>query len=143
MIDQLSHFKFSLSLQMRWSDLDALGHVNNALFPTYFELARSQFMIDTCPGWDWEKDMFLMANVNINFHKEMLLTTENPRVMVRTGKMGNKSFVLEYAVIGEKNGRTEVYASGTTTQVMIDLKERSTIQIPEWVRSALQAYKGI
>lgn len=136
----INDFNFSYPVQMRWNDLDPLGHVNNALYVTYFEIARGRFMIAACPKWDWTKDMFLIGNVTVNFHKEMLLTSLNPRVYVRTSKLGNKSFVIEYAVVSDKNNDVIVHATGSSTQVMFDMKTKTTIELPDWVKNSLSEY---
>lgn len=136
-------FKFSLPIQMRWNDMDALGHVNNAIYITYFETARGLFMMKACPQWDWHRDMFLIGNVNVNFHKELLLTSQNVRVHVRTSKIGTKSFVLEYAITSDKNGETIIHATGTTTQIMFDMQTRKTIEVPDWVRESLTEFDNL
>lgn len=139
----LSEFVFSHPIQIRWKDLDALGHVNNAVFITYFELARGHYMPTACPGWDWHKHMFLIANVNVDYKKEVRLTTPNPRVHIRTKQIGSKSFVLEYVLTSEINGDTIIHATGTTTQIMFDMNERKTIAIADWVRTSLMQYDGL
>ncbi len=139
----LSNFKFSLPLQIRWSDLDPLGHVNNAVYVTYFEIVRGHFMLHACPGWDWQRDMFLIGNVTVNFLKELKLTHEGATVHIRTSKLGNKSFVLDYAITSQKGGETVVHSTGHTTQIMFDMKTRTTIELPDWVRAALAAFDGI
>lgn len=138
----IDQFNFSQPIQMRWNDLDPLGHLNNSLHVTYFEIARGRFMINACPKWDWTKDMFLIGNVNVNFHKEMLLTSTKPIVYVRTSKLGTKSFELEYAVVSDKENETIVHATGTTTQIMFDMKTRSTMEIPDWVRESLSDFEA-
>lgn len=137
---EIEKFNFSLPLQMRWNDLDALGHVNNALFVTYFEVARGHFMLQACSGWNWKKDMFLIANVNVDYKKELLLTADDPRVYIRTLKIGTKSFVLEYAITSKKENEIILHAIGTTTQIMFDMKTRLTIEIPDWVRKSLEDF---
>jgi acyl-CoA thioester hydrolase len=127
---------------MRWNDLDALGHVNNAIFITYFEVARGTYMLKACPGWDWTKQMFLIGKVDANFQKELLLTAEKAEVWMRTVTLGTKSFVLEYAVVSRKNGETIVHATGSTTQVMFDMKTRATIEIEDWVRRGLTEFEA-
>ena len=139
----VSDFKFSMPIQMRWNDLDALGHVNNAVFITYFEVARGVFMMKACPGWDWHKDMFLIANINVDLRKELLLTAQNAKVHVKTMSLGTKSFVLQYMITSENNGETVVHASGTTTQIMFDMKTRSTINIPDWVKASLSEFDSL
>lgn len=136
-------FKFNLPIQMRWNDMDALGHVNNAIYITYFETARGLFMMKACPQWDWHRDMFLIGNVNVNFQKELLLTSQNVRVHVRTSKIGTKSFVLEYAITSDKNGENVIHATGTTTQIMFDMQTRKTIEVPDWVRESLTEFDNL
>lgn len=125
---------------MRWSDLDPLGHVNNSIYVTYFEIARGQFMLNACPQWDWRKDMFLIANVNADFKKELLLTAKDPKVSVRTAQIGSKSFVLEYEISSQVGEERIVHATGTTTQIMFDTQSKTTIEIPEWVRRSLTEF---
>ncbi|MCU0348505.1 MAG: hypothetical protein MUC59_16320, partial [Saprospiraceae bacterium] len=60
-----------------------------------------------------------------------------------TSKIGNKSFVLDYAITSNKSDEVIVHATGHTTQIMFDLKTRSTIEIPDWVRQALAAFDGL
>jgi acyl-CoA thioester hydrolase len=136
----ITQFKFRFDLQMRWNDLDALGHVNNAMFITYFETARGRFMLEACPGWDWYKNMFLIAQVHADFQKELLLSAKNPQVLMRTSKIGTKSFELSYAIISEGKEGTVLHATGTTTQIMFDMKTRQTIVIPSWVKENLIAF---
>ena len=134
------NFKFETKIQMRWKDLDALGHVNNANYLTYFEVARSYYIMAACPEWNWQKDMFLIANVNVNFHKELQLTDEDVSVYVRTSKIGSKSFVLEYEIVSQNGDKRIIHVSGTTTQIMFDMKARSSMIIPEWVKESLISY---
>ena len=141
-MNQLNKFKFKLPLQLRWNDMDALGHVNNAIFVTYFEVARANYMLHACPGWDWHKHMFLIGNVNVDFKKELLLSAQNAQVWMRTSKIGTKSFVLEYAVVSEKQGEIIIHATGSTTQIMFDMKTRSTIEVADWVRESLTDFES-
>lgn len=137
---ELENYNFSLPIQMRWNDLDPLGHVNNALFITYFEVARGHFMMKACPDWNWQKDMFLIANVNVDFKKELLLTAIEPKVHMRTIAIGTKSFVLEYAITSKKDDKIILHATGTTTQIMFDMKTRTTIEIQDWLRKSLSGF---
>ncbi|CAG5087491.1 acyl-CoA thioesterase [Parvicella tangerina] len=139
----LSTFKFSFPIQMRWSDMDPLGHANNGIYVTYFEIARGKYMIEACPNWNWEKDMFLIASVTVDFHRELLLTAEDAKVHIRTSDIGNKSFVLDYVITSVKNGETIIHASGNTTQIMFDMKSRKTIKIPNWVRASLIDFDNV
>lgn len=82
----------------------------------------------------------MIANVNVDFKKELLLTAKNPKVHVRSSRIGGKSFVLEYAITSQKSNETLVHAAGSTTQIMFDTKARSTIEVPDWVRKSLENF---
>lgn len=139
----INDFNFSYPIQMRWTDLDPLGHVNNAVYVTYFEVARGPFMLASCPQWDWEKDMFLIANSHVDYRKELTLRTRNAKVYVRTKNIGTKSFIIEYALASEKDGEIILHATGYTTQIMFDMKTRTTIEIPKWVKESLSNFDKI
>lgn len=124
---------------MRWNDLDSLGHVNNAIYVTYFEAARATYTAQACPKWDWTKNMFLIGNVTVNFMREMLLTAKNPQVLMKTKEIGNKSFTIEYVIVSEKNNEQIVHAQGSITQIMFDMKTRTTIEIEDWIREGLSS----
>lgn len=135
-------FKHKQNIQIRWSDLDPLGHVNNAVFVTYFEIARGTYMLQASPQWNWQKDMFLIGNVTVNYLKELTLYNVQPIVEVRTKKMGKKSFVLAYKVSSTHlNGETLIHAEGETTQILFDMKAKCTIEIPDWLRKHILAFE--
>lgn len=135
------HFTFKQDLQVRWVDLDPLAHVNNSIYIQYFELGRGKYMSVASPTWDWHKNMFLIASISCDYKKELRLTDHRPAVWVRTSRFGGKSFDLEYLISSELDGQTILHARGKSTQVMFDTETRSTLAIPEWLRTELAAYE--
>lgn len=92
--------------------------------------------------WDWFKHMFVIANISCNYIKEIKLDVRHPRIGVRISKMGVKSFEIEYAIVSEGENRDLIlHAIGTSTQVMIDIKEKKTIEIPTWLREEVSVYE--
>lgn len=142
MHSQPDQFKFKQSLQVRWMDLDPLAHVNNSIYIQYFELGRGKYMSHASPTWDWHKNMFLIAHISCDYKKELKLTDANPAVMVRTSRFGGKSFDLEYLVTSEVEGTQIVHAQGKSIQVMFDLKERKSIEIPNWLKEEIQKFES-
>ena len=142
MNNPLDNFTFSVPIQMRWNDLDPLGHVNNAIFITYFEMGRGRYMLASSPTWDWTKNMFLIGKIEAVYHKELKLTANNPKVWVRAKKMGGKSFVIQYLITSDdKEGNAMIHASGETTQIMFDTANKTTIPIPEWLKNEFSSYE--
>lgn len=140
-MNHLDQYTFNQSLQVRWMDLDPLAHVNNSIYIQYFELGRGKYMSAASPTWDWHKHMFLIANINCDYLKELKLTDHNPSVYVRTSRFGSKSFDLEYVICSEKDGVQVIHAKGKSTQVMFDVREKKSIAIPEWLKSEILAFE--
>ena len=138
----LEKFSFKEKIQVRWNDLDPLGHVNNAIYVTYFEIARGIYMLNASAKWDWKKNMFLIGNVNVNFIKELTLFDIAPSVLMRTKKIGNKSFVLEYVVVSNNlNGEQQIHATGETTQIIFDMKNKKTIKVQDWLKENIVSFE--
>ena len=132
-------FTFSEGIQVRWTDLDPLAHVNNSIYIQYFEIARGKYMLKASPTWNWHKDMFLLANVNCNYIKELKIGMPDTKCWVRTKSIGKKSFVLEYMITSSDN---ELHTIGTTTQVMFDTKTKKTIEVPKWLKEELIKFEN-
>lgn len=140
-MDIFKQYSFKQDLQVRWMDLDPLGHVNNSIYIQYFEFGRGKYMNTASPTWDWHKNMFLIANINCDYKREFKLTDHHAAVWVRTLRFGTKSFELEYLISSEKDGELILHAQGRSTQVMFDTKERSTILIPDWLQAEITDYE--
>lgn len=135
----LSSYKFTYKLHPRWSDMDELHHINNAVYLSYLEDARGRYL-HFAAHWDWMVDGIILANVNINYLSPMHFLNE-AYVYVRCSKVGNKSFDLEYIIAGkDKNGESIVYAAAQTTQVMFDYKTNSSVIIPDHLREKLNSF---
>lgn len=129
----ITKIQFFTNLEVRWSDLDSLGHVNNVIYIEYFQIGRGKYISSICPSWNWSKDMFVVANVNCNFLSEIPLEPIALRIGVAIEKIGTKSFQMQYAIISDaKDGSDILHATGTTTQVMIDIQKKESCAVPQW-----------
>lgn len=138
----LENFKFFKPLEIRWNDLDPIGHVNNVYYFDYFQTGRSYYMIEASKQWDWNKNMFVIAHIECDYQKEIKITAINPRIAVRVTKFGAKSFDFEYIIISDgKDGAPILHAKGVSTQVFIDLTIGKSIEIPDWVVKDINSYE--
>jgi len=80
-------------VEIRWSDVDAYLHVNNAVFATYLEECRDEWINRTLEGvtdtWD-----FVLARVAIDFRRELRLEDEEVIVSCNLASIGNSSVTL-------------------------------------------------
>ena len=135
-----NEFHFSQEIQIRWMDLDPLGHVNNSIYIQYFEMGRGKYMVKASPTWDWHKNMFLIASISCDYKRELKMTDRHPHVHVRYSRFGTKSFDLEYTITSGSNHEV-LHATGKSVQVMFDTKNKTTIEIPEWMKREISEFE--
>jgi acyl-CoA thioester hydrolase len=115
---------------VRFRDVDALGHVNNAVFLTYLEEARIGFLVPKGA----EASGMILARVEIDF-RAPLRTGDELEIGVRPAGVGTKSFELEYQV---RAGDT-VAAEARTVLVSFDYETGRSVEVPQAWREALAA----
>jgi acyl-CoA thioester hydrolase len=136
-MELLTAFRHSTPVQIRFNDMDAFGHINNAIYLTYLEEARIKFLDDLI-HWDYEKSKqaIIMARVEIDFKipghfKDELF------ILTHCSHVGTKSFTLDYEIVKNVSGEKIVIASAKTVEVMFNYEMKKTIEVPvEW-REAL------
>ena len=80
-------------VEIRWSDVDAYQHVNNAVYATYLEECRDEWVDATLgdAGDSWD---FVLARVAIDFRRELRLEDEEVVVSCALARIGNSSLTL-------------------------------------------------
>jgi acyl-CoA thioester hydrolase len=137
----LSKFKHKSAIQIRFKDIDHMGHVNNANHITYFELARIHYFRDVINEVvNWNEQGVILAKTEINYHRPILLS-DNVFVYSRVSKMGNKSYEVEDAITVENGDEIVVCASGMSVQVCYNYLNNSTVAIPESWREKVQQFE--
>jgi acyl-CoA thioester hydrolase len=136
----MDDFKTFVDVQVRFADTDALGHVNNAVYLEYLELARVAW-IKKVLGAVESKDMgVILARVEIDykspaFHHETLVAG------VRVTEMGAASLMMDYRIEDKATGR--LVALAKTVLVGFDYRENKVKRWPDEVREKVEAYDGI
>jgi acyl-CoA thioester hydrolase len=80
-------------VEIRWSDVDAYLHVNNAVYATYLEECRDEW-VDGALGGAGDSWDFVLARVAINFRRELRLEDEEVVVSCALESIGNSSVTL-------------------------------------------------
>lgn len=126
---------FSQAIDVRFSDLDALGHVNHAVFISYLEHARTQWWRGHLGERSFLEEGFLLARVEIDYRKPILLG-EAVRVDLRCAQVGTTSFALAYQVVRERDA--VVLAEAQTVQVMMDFATQRPRPVPAGILAWLE-----
>ena len=97
-------YRFTYPLQVRFRDLDALGHVNNAVYLTYFEAARMAYWMHVNGRTDLSGMNMILARAEVDYRAPVGYGDEL-EVGVRCVSVKRSSFVLEQALVERRSGR--------------------------------------
>ena len=127
----------SLKLQVRWGDMDALGHVNNAEYLRYFEQSRVEWLDGLGYRTAGEGAGPILAKMTVTYLKAVVYPSE---LEVRTypSKLGNTSFTIASDIV---NGRdtTERFAEGEFVIVWFDYPAGRPVPVPDRLRILFSA----
>ena len=126
-------------LRPRFRDTDAMGHINNAVYVTYLEVARQEYWRAFRDNEDYRVVPFILARVEIDFRSEALMR-ETLELAIRCAYAGTKSFQFEYEIREQSTRRLVVVAK--TVQVFYDYAAKASIPIPDDMRRNMEAFEG-
>lgn len=128
--------RFTTDIQMRFRDIDSMGHVNNAVYLTYLELSRTRFYLEFAKSSRLEDIDFILAHLDIDFESQAVWGDEI-RVTVWPSRLGRSSFTLTYEVTEAKGGR--ILARAKSVLVSYDYGARRSKPIPDDLRGVLES----
>jgi acyl-CoA thioester hydrolase len=115
-----------------------MGHVNNAVYLTYLEVARFAYWRDVADGRSTGEAGVIMARAEIDYKAP---ATYKDRLEVRTAitGFGRTSFVFEYEIV-DQTGR--LIATAKTIQVFYDYQAEKPVAVPPGYRALIEAYEA-
>lgn len=135
--------KHKTPIQVRFKDIDALGHVNNANHLSYFELARVHYFDDVLGGdIDWNNCGLILARATVDYKMPVLLK-DNVFIYTACSNVGNKSFELVYRMVKEENGTETELATGTSVIVCFNYADRKSVPVPADWAAKMRNYDGV
>lgn len=134
-------YKYSMPIEVRFADVDALGHVNNAVYFTYLEQARIHYLQQLgLLGDSLGEIALILAEASCQF-KSPLRFGEELLVRVRVSELRNSSFVMEYQLESRADGR--IVALGRSIQVCYDYQTQRALRMPQRYREKIAVFEGI
>src|SRR3954452_8673125 len=98
MSDTSQSFPYSVEIEVAFRDLDALGHVNNAVYLSYMDTARIKYLFELLEIKGLEKLPVIMAEATCAY-KSSALFGELLTVGVGISRFGIKSFDMSYQIV--------------------------------------------
>ncbi len=131
----MDEFNYEVELDVRFRDIDAMGHVNNAVYATYIEQARVQYIEDVVDEPLMETGG-VVADLHIDF-EHPVDWGETVTVAVRADELGTSSIPLEYEIYADG----ELAATASTLMVTFDPDAHEPRPIPESWRERIQEHE--
>lgn len=134
-------YKHSVKIQLRFADTDMLGHINNAFFLSYMEVARMSYFSEVlAEEVDWKKEGIILAKVEVEY-KIPIFIEDDLHVQIRVEQISSKSFLITYRFIKENLPNRPLAATGSTLMVCYDYQENKSIVMPRVWREKILQYE--
>ncbi len=127
------------TLEVRWSDMDTMGHVNNANYFTYLEMARIEFLrTQTMPsGMKVDGKGFGLVSIKCDFRKQIHYPAEL-EIGTRIAYIGKRSFHIDQGIF--LKGSDLLMAHGHSVMCWVDYHSERAMEIPEDMRAGLEKF---
>ncbi|GAB5494077.1 MAG: thioesterase family protein [Phototrophicaceae bacterium] len=142
-MSQLTAYRYQMPITVRFADLDALGHLNNAKYLTYIEQVRIMYVRDVCT-WDgkWHTLGMILARTEIDYTLPIGFD-DKVTAYARVSRLGNKSFDMSYILTRQREEKAvEIVAEAKTVMVSYDYEQDQTVAIPTLWRERITAYES-
>ena len=123
---------FRTPVPLRWSDLDAFNHVNNARYLTFLEQARIEWFETIGEPWVTEESAPVVASATLNF-KRPIEYPASVFVELFTEKLGNSSVVIGHRIVAADG---TLHCDGNVVAVWVGLRDGRPTALPDGVRRA-------
>jgi len=121
-------YKSALPIQIRFSDVDVMGHVSNTIYQNYYDSGKIHYFDEVIPDMDFVNLGIVGASIKIDYLKPIFMKT---RIVVETrvAEIGTKSLTMEHRLIDEET--KDILSTCKAVMVCYSIKEMVSIPIPE------------
>jgi acyl-CoA thioester hydrolase len=134
----MGNFHFYHPIEIRYADIDAQGHVNNAKYLTYMEQGRMAYFLQL-GMWDGASFVdigTILAQTKVDYLAPIRLL-QPVEVGVKVSRLGNKSLTMQYLIKDAQTHRE--LAMGESVVVAYDYRQHASIPIPNaWCKAILE-----
>ena len=129
-------FDHEISIETRWGDMDALGHLNHAKYLTYMENARIDYYTSFGFG-DMRQEQnpsIILGSMTIDYISQVI----HPATLIvchRINRVGTKSFDFLGAIFHE--GKDYPICTGLFNVISFDYKAQQSVDVPKIIRDHL------
>ncbi|MFC7322996.1 acyl-CoA thioesterase [Halorubrum rutilum] len=129
---------YTAEIDVRFRDIDAMGHVNNAVYATYLEQARTEYFRDVLDA-DLSRVSTVLASLSLDFRRPVELTDGTVAVDVDVAELGRSSVAMTH----ELRAGDAVVTEAEATLVSLDPDTGEPAPIPPAFRERMASYHGL
>lgn len=139
---RLPDFTVVVPVEVMFRDIDAMGHLNNAVYLSYLEWARTKYWLGLQKSTDFWKIGFVVARAEIDYLSPAQMC-ETLLIGIRAEEIGVKSFTFGYRVVAVGEGDcVRPVAQARTVQVLFDWSSRRSVPIDTDLRARMEEFEG-
>ncbi len=133
-------FRHRMPAQLRFSDVDRFGHVNNSVYFSLFDMCKTRYFHDVVGTDIFDRMAPVVVHIEANFISPVFFPDE---IVIDTCivKMGNKSFTLLQRALNERTDEVKCYCE--TVMVMMDTATNQSVEIDEEFRTKVSNHEGL
>jgi acyl-CoA thioester hydrolase len=127
------------TIQIRFNDIDTLGHATNSVYQQYFDLGRMAYFKDVLKDvMDWQEEGLILVNISINYLNPIKIY-DNVEVLTKIVRLGNKSLEMVQQIYNQTS--SNVAAESKAVMVGFNGKNEQSIPIPTRWRERIVSFE--
>jgi acyl-CoA thioester hydrolase len=144
--DVAGDFAHRVAIDVRFADTDAMGHVNNAVYLTYCEMARIRYWSDVTgeplAAGHHGSESLILAEARITYRAQVF-HTDVVTVETRARHIGSSSFLLEHRLTAcEPDGDPRLVAVSESVMVRFDYRVGRPARLDDRFVEAMETFEG-
>jgi acyl-CoA thioester hydrolase len=126
--------------QLRFSDVDRFGHVNNSVYFSLFDMCKTRYFNDVVGTDIFDRMAPVVVHIEANFISPVFFPDE---IVIDTSivKIGNKSFTLLQRALNQRTEEVKCYCE--TVMVMMDTVTNESVEIDSEFRTKVSSYERL
>lgn len=133
----MKDFRHRTRIEVRFRDIDAFGHVNNAVFFSYLEQARIRYLLDALEEPRFDGLPLILARVELDYRAPMLFG-EPVEIGTRVDWIGRSSFGMSHELLAADH----LAAEASTVLVSYDYERSRPMPVPDDWRRRFAGVEG-
>lgn len=134
-----TEFSFPVPIQVRFNDVDIMGHVSNTVYQNYYDSGKTHYFDNILPDIDYQHLGVVGASIKIDYLLPIYMKYKIT-VKTRISVLGRKSFTMEHIMVNEETG--DLLSTCSAVLVCYDVKNSRSMVIPDHWRQAIIRHEG-